>query len=807
MTDRDDRTRRPVIHGLFALLVTVSSAWADEPFDYFANNWNVVGLKDYRSGARVTPDNRLMLAGGATVQVRYGAQQTPLSRRHGKVAMEGWLPVIQVAARDGTVRYDVTFWATPLPSVTNWQKAFDWPVEGENFLTWVRVEATNTGQAPARAEACIRRQGKAETREEAFAWSLAPGESARGVARFPFTPVGQAGAFAKASPDVWLKRTVDYWKGVLAPAASIEVPCRKASEALLAAHVCQLIANDHGELHGGEGFYDEFYIRDGAYQVMELEEAGFTDAARKAMAYYLARQRADGRFESQRNQFDANGQAQWTLWQFYKITGDRAFLARVYPAMLRAARWATQARAKAGADSPFAGLLPNAPADGECLWNGKFHIPGYDLWNLRGMLCTADAARILGKAREADDLRREATAYRADIDAAVKRAGVPYFPSSWEKAGTHWGNTETLWPTELFARDDPRVAALSRHVREEFGGGFIEGTIQWRGRPGAIHPYLSAYTTMTDLVRGRHEQVVEDFYWYLLHTTAANAFPEGIYYKPRIAWSNTIPHVTGASNYAILLRHMLVHEAGDELWLLPAVPDGWLAEGHQIRIERAPTHFGTVGLTVRGVAGGVRVALDGPTRRRPTRLVLHLPTSRPLVGTLEGVEVVTRPDQRTRWDFPTVVKRYRDTAVELKPDAPSLTTGKPATCSFALGPHPADLANDGRRDDTNCFWATDVTRHKEAWWQVDLEQPTKVARVVVVGYYGDRRFYGFTVETSADGKAWKMAADRRDNKEPATRDGYTCRFPTRTVRYLRITQTHNSANTGRHLVEVMAYAE
>ena len=189
-------------------------------------------------------------------------------------------------------------------------------------------------------------------------------------------------------------------------AAKIEVPCRKATEALLAAHVCQLIANDHGEVHGGEGFYDEFYIRDGAYQVMELEEAGFADAAAKAMERYLVRQRDDGRFESQAGQFDANGQAVWTLWQYYRITGDREFLARVYPAMRRAVEWTRQARRTTPA--PFTGVLPPAPADGESLWEGKHHIVGYDLWNLRGMLCTADAARRLGKPDEAQELLAEA---------------------------------------------------------------------------------------------------------------------------------------------------------------------------------------------------------------------------------------------------------------------------------------------------------------------------------------------------------------------------------------------------------------
>jgi alpha-N-acetylglucosaminidase len=140
-----------------------------------------------------------------------------------------------------------------------------------------------------------------------------------------------------------------------------------------------------------------------------------------------------------------------------------------------------------------------------------------------------------------------------------------------------------------------------------------------------------------------------------------------------------------------------------------------------------------------------------------------------------------------------------------KPDALSLTTGKPASCSTALPRHPARLANDGFADNTDRFWAMDITSGQPAWWQVDFEQPTTVGRVVVVGFYGDQRHYGFTVETSLDGQRWDLVADRRNNEAPSTRQGYTCQFPPRPARYLRVTQTHNSANTGRHLVEVMAF--
>jgi hypothetical protein len=102
------------------------------------------------------------------------------------------------------------------------------------------------------------------------------------------------------------------------------------------------------------------------------------------------------------------------------------------------------------------------------------------------------------------------------------------------------------------------------------------------------------------------------------------------------------------------------------------VPDWWLAEGQEIRVERAPTHFGTMNLLVRGTAQGVEVRLDPPQRERPRRTVLHLPRARPLAGRLEGVTVVLRPNQKERWDFPTVVARYKEQARSLIKPIPGL---------------------------------------------------------------------------------------------------------------------------------------
>ncbi len=143
------------------------------------------------------------------------------------------------------------------------------------------------------------------------------------------------------------------------------------------------------------------------------------------------------------------------------------------------------------------------------------------------------------------------------------------------------------------------------------------------------------------------------------------------------------------------------------------------------------------------------------------------------------------------------------------PEASNLATGKPATCSSFIRGNEASFANDGRRSSSSGYWATDteINHDKDPWWQVDFEKPVKVGRVVVVCYYADPRYYGFTVELSKDGEHWEVAVDRRDNRDPATREGYTGRFTPREARYLRVRETQNSANTGRHLVEVLAFPE
>ncbi|MCS7238678.1 MAG: hypothetical protein NZ899_10475 [Thermoguttaceae bacterium] len=660
-----------------------------KPFEYFRNPWTVVGLKDYAAATRVSPEGKLHLPDGRQVVIRLGPEAQPFPR-HGFAALcDGWLPIVCFRAEYGGIAYEVAYWASPLPEVKNWEEAYAWPVAGDGYSTWIRVLGVNRGTASAEGAVHLVLFDGTNVHHFKKDAALGPGESCQWAFRLDFSEkiasdpadvnAGEQRGIVSGRPaqgpivaspeeaDRWLARTKSAWQKLLAQGAQLEVPCQKATLALKAAHVCQLITSDHGEVHGGEGFYDELYIRDGAYQILHLLEWGFFDAASRAIERFLVHQRPDGRFETQAGQLDANGQALWALWKYYRMTGDGNFLRRVYPQMSQAAEWIRQARRQESANSPYAGLLPAAVADGEYLWDGTHHIVGYDFWNLRGLICVAEAAEALGLADDVRRWRAEADDYRQAIERAWQATGLPYFPPSWEKEGTHWGNTETLWPTLLFDPQDPRVTALIRHLRKEFGGGYYEGTIRWIGHRAAIHPYMGAYTALASLHRGEKDDFLSDFFWYLVHSSATHGFPEGIYPESRTAWNNTIPHALGAANYAILLRHMLVHEEDEHLVLLKGVPGQWLAPGKQIRLVNAPTEFGQIDMELEGTAEGIRGKISARWRGSGPRSVHAAAVRGKWLVQTDGIDesrfvVTCGPPTTGHWDYEAVLAQYEKEA-------------------------------------------------------------------------------------------------------------------------------------------------
>ena len=182
---------------------------AEEPFGYFRNDWNVIGLKDYEDGTRITPENRLLLSDNREAEIRFGRDLAPLGRKNTKTLLDGWMPIVLMTAHDGPVRYDFRLWAGPMPTVKDWKAAYDWPTEGENFLNFVQVRATNTSDTSQEARLEVVLDLPEPERIGSAQWNLAAGASEEYTVNFPFSPVADGGVLSDADADLWQQRTID----------------------------------------------------------------------------------------------------------------------------------------------------------------------------------------------------------------------------------------------------------------------------------------------------------------------------------------------------------------------------------------------------------------------------------------------------------------------------------------------------------------------------------------------------------------------------------------------------------------------
>jgi len=670
-----------------AALATPRPAHGEEQaFNYFSNPWSTVGLKAYADGTRLSPQGELAFADGSRVAVLAGEPLRPV-RITAPTLESGWLPIVQFGGEaPGQPRFGV--WATPRPEVPEWRRAFDGPRYGEQYVTWlsvqsgepvpwglqwngpggIRVEPAAGGAVLRAADGNVVAHLVAATGpEEGTADDLAQGlvrctRPATVLFPFPRSAPGDPARspLPEADEGLWRLRVREYWSDLLARGAEVSVPDEKALNTYRASLVQAWIGNDGTVVKAGEGFYDGLFLRDGAYQIHAYALAGYLREARPMIEEFLKYQSAAGQLVSQEGQLDGNGQGIWGVWAHWRLTGDDAWLRGVYPTMKRASEWLGRTRVKEPAPQGlFPGILPPSVADGEFLWAGDHQIVGYDVWNLRGVACTLDAARALGNTEDVVWLERLQADYREAVIAALDAAGRADFAASYQPGGTDWGDLELLYPTELFPPADPRVTRTLDRVRPTFR----EGVMPWRPETGeTIHPYMSTFVTQDSLARGEQEHVVRDFYWYLLHTTSAHGFPEGVYDRTRTAWSDTLPHLWAAAEYIILLRNMLIREAGDELHLLGAVPPHWLQPGREVIFDRAPTTFGLAGLRVRATTAGLDIRVRPPDRRAPTRTVVHWPST----FHVESIRVDGRPLAGARFTAPGLVCDTAPRRIELQ---------------------------------------------------------------------------------------------------------------------------------------------
>ncbi len=111
----------------------------------------------------------------------------------------------------------------------------------------------------------------------------------------------------------------------------------------------------------------------------------------------------------------------------------------------------------------------------------------------------------------------------------------------------------------------------------------------------------------------------------------------------------------------------------------------------------------------------------------------------------------------------------------------------------------ADSITDGNRT-TSVFWDGGVAPAEAV---IDLGAFYDITKANVVTYFGDGRYYNYTVESSVDGINYTVLGEKTE-KTSESEAGTDFTFES-TARYFKVSMTKNSANPSVHLVEVEVY--
>lgn len=376
------------------------------------------------------------------------------------------------------------------------------------------------------------------------------------------------------------------------------LPPGRLASAVEANRAYLLLFHEGAEVVPGPFTYHRFWFRDAAYLLGALDRYGFHRESDEVLRNFRHRQRVDGFFFSQRQEWDANGAALHAMAEHWRLTGSLEAIDA--ESVVKGVRWIERKRhvPRVRKNPALRGLLP-ASISAEHL--GPFDFFYWDdFWSLRGLLDGAELLRAFGDEKHAAECDQWAVAMRADIAASMalvaERLGsdvVPAGPTRRIDPGII-GTLVACSPLKLLAADDPSIAATADAIRTRFciGPAFYQG-ISHTG----LGTYLTLQLAAVELEAG-DPRCLERLAWMVEAATETYTWPEAIHPGLGGGCMGDGHHGWATAELLNFVRNLLVREAGpQELALCSMLPEQW--RGQNVEVHDAPTHFGTLSFALR----------------------------------------------------------------------------------------------------------------------------------------------------------------------------------------------------------------
>jgi hypothetical protein len=577
--------------------------------------------------------------------------------------------------RSPAIPWDALKDAIPQSTSTLRLRAY-YPLDGKPALptSWEPIiYIAQSGVVPR-----FKQRGSGDARENALRIDLtvAPGEDRLVDLAAPYFPLVNGDALKKLRYSEQLVRFRRFWYDELSRNAEFVVPEQRIQDSYRAALANNLILVDRDPAtglllpHPDATAYEAVWGGDGSVSIQAMDRQGYHDEAASYLECFLARQgtrQPDGDVDEWDGFFpgdagprwlNENGFVLWALAEHYRYSGDKDWLRRVAPKIIKSCEWIARQRARTnvlvdGERPRHWGLLPRgSPSDlGE--WDYWYWTDSYTYMGLRR---AADVLAEIGMNEESTRFAAEADDYYRCLRDSIERSinhdvSPPFVPQSpYKNAAPTWDYLNAYWYSicgPIYMVESGLIDPKSQEAGWILH--WMETLVLYSGLPafghGGIDPHYVYNQALAQLLRGEVDKFVWTFYSLFAYGQARTTYAtlEGhnlVTGNDGEAWDSIrMPHMHSNSRVLDMVRIALVLERGDELHLLAGTPRGWLADGKRIEIRRAPTYFGDVELVGESHIGKGEIRFEvSPPARRQASVVLHVrPPSQ--YGRLKSVSV------------------------------------------------------------------------------------------------------------------------------------------------------------------------
>jgi F5/8 type C domain len=473
-----------------------------------------------------------------------------------------------------------------------------------------------------------------------------PGEPAASVAPVTLLP-GQGERAVSAQLD---KVQTDWREKLGRVSIALPVSASRYTQTMRTQLADILINRDGPAIQPGSRAYSRSWIRDGALTSTALLRLGHPADVKDFIDWFAQYQYDNGKIPCCVDEHgatpvpenDSPGEFIYLVAEYYRHTGDKAELEKMWPHVVGAVNYLDSLRHQrmtaqytVGANRAFYGLLPESISH-EGYSAKPMHSYWDDFFALRGFKDAAFIAKELDKS-EANKFAEIRDNFRSNLFESIRQVVVArhidYIPGSVELAD--FDPTSTTIAVSPVGEAGRLPGPLLLRTFDKY---FQEA----RDRAAGVKPW-DAYTpyelrtvgTLVELGQRAKAHQLLDFFFTGQRPAEWNQWAEVVYHDPRTPkFIGDMPHTWVGSDYIRSFLDMFAYEreSDSSLVIAAGVRDDWVKQDPGVQVSNLSTMYGPLNYDIRASGNTVTVNLRAGLKMPPGGIVVFSPLEQPILS-------------------------------------------------------------------------------------------------------------------------------------------------------------------------------